>query len=234
LPEILTMIMEMGSWGMNSPVEIEFAVNLKTPAKQPKEFAFLQIRPLVKSQEADELNVNGYEDSRLVCQSPQVLGNGLIDDIYDVVVVDRDTFDRSRSAEVADEVGRYNLDFQTRKVPYILIGVGRWGSADQWLGIPVTWDQISGARVIVETGFKGFKVVPSQGSHFFQNITSFMIGYFTVNSYFKGGFVDWEWLKGLPAVREMKFTRHLHFDKPMIVKMNGHTHKGIIIKPDGE
>lgn len=232
LPQILSMIMEMGSWGMNSPVEIEFAVNLKTPPRQPKEFAFLQIRPLVKSQEADELNVNGYNDNKLICQSPQVLGNGLIDDVYDVIVVDRDTFDRSKSMEVADEVARYNLELLNQKIPYILIGVGRWGSADQWLGIPVTWDQISGARVIVETGFKGFKVVPSQGSHFFQNITSFMIGYFTVNSYFKGGFVDWDWLKNQRPVHEMKFTRHLRFNNPVVVKMNGHTHKGIIIKPN--
>ncbi|NIS15126.1 MAG: histidine kinase [candidate division Zixibacteria bacterium] len=232
LPEILGMIMEMGSWGMNSPVEIEFAVNLNTAKGKPQEFAFLQIRPLVKSHEADELNVDDVEEENLICQSPQVLGNGLIDDIYDVIVVDRDRFDRSKSAEVADEVAKYNLDLLSKEIPYILIGVGRWGSGDPWLGIPVTWDQISGARVIVETGFKGFKVVPSQGSHFFQNITSFMVGYFTINSYFKGGFLDWEWLADQQAVSKMQFTRHLRFKNPVIVKMNGHNHRGIIIKPD--
>ncbi|HEQ97939.1 MAG TPA: response regulator [candidate division Zixibacteria bacterium] len=231
LPEILRMIMEMGSWGMNSPVEIEFAVNLNTAGEKRREFAFLQIRPLVKSHEADELNVDDVEEERLICQSPQVLGNGLIDDIYDVVVVDRDSFDRSKSSEVADEVAKYNLELLSKDIPYILIGVGRWGSGDPWLGIPVTWDQISGARVIVETGFKGFKVVPSQGSHFFQNITSFMVGYFTVNSYFKGGFVDWEWLGKREAVSKLKFTRHLRFKRPVIVKMNGHNNRGIIIKP---
>jgi CheY-like chemotaxis protein len=232
LPEILNMIMEMGSWGMNSPVEIEFAVNLNTPKGRSKEFAFLQIRPLVKSHEADELNVDDVEQDRLICQSPQVLGNGLINDIYDIVVVDRDRFDRSKSVEVAEEVAKYNSKLFSEDIPYLLIGVGRWGSADSWLGIPVTWDQISGARVIVETGFKGFKVVPSQGSHFFQNITSFMVGYFTVNSYFKGGFVDWEWLNRQEAVSKMNFTRHLRFKRPVTIKMNGHNHRGIIIKPE--
>ncbi|MBD3216993.1 MAG: response regulator [candidate division Zixibacteria bacterium] len=232
LPEILNMIMEMGSWGMNSPVEIEFAVNLNTPKGRPKEFAFLQIRPLVKSHEADELNIDDVAEDKLICQSPQVLGNGLIDDIYDIVVVDRNRFDRSKSVEVAEEVTKYNSELFSEGIPYLLIGVGRWGSADSWLGIPVTWDQISGARVIVETGFKGFKVVPSQGSHFFQNITSFMVGYFTVNSYFKGGFVDWEWLNQQKAVSKMKFTRHLRFKRPVTIKMNGHNHRGIIIKPE--
>jgi CheY-like chemotaxis protein len=231
LPEILDLIMEMGSWGMNSPVEIEFAVNLKTLARNPREFAFLQIRPLVKSHEADELNVNDVAESDLICQSPQVLGNGLIDDIYDIVMVDREHFDRARSVEVAREVARYNSEFLAQGKPYILIGMGRWGSSDTWLGIPVTWDQISGARVIVETGIKGFKVVPSQGTHFFQNITSFMIGYFTVNSYFKGGFVDWEWLAGQKPVSALKYTSHIRFESPVVVKMNGHSHKGIIVKP---
>jgi CheY-like chemotaxis protein len=231
LPEILGMIMDMGSWGMNNPVEIEFAVNLNTPPAEPKEFAFLQIRPLVKSHEADELNVDDFEESQLVCQSPQVLGNGRIDDVYDIIVVDRERFDRAKSVEVAEEISKYNAEMMTLDTPYLLIGVGRWGSSDPWLGIPVTWDQICGARVIVETGIKDFKVVPSQGTHFFQNITSFMIGYFTVNSYFKGGFVDWDWLASQNARSEMLYARHIRLPKPLTVKMNGHNHKGIIIKP---
>jgi CheY-like chemotaxis protein len=233
LPQILSLIMEMGSWGMNSPVEIEFAVNLSTPPGMKKEFAFLQIRPLVKSHEADELNVDDVAEHRLLVQSPTVLGNGVIEDVRDVVVVDREGFDRGRSREVAEEVGRFNGDLLSKGVPYLLIGVGRWGSSDPWLGVPVTWDQISGARVIVETGMKGFKVTPSQGTHFFQNITSFMGGYFTVNSTFKGGMVDWEWLSRQQAVKSLKFTRHLRFKSPLVARMNGHNHKGIILKPEG-
>ncbi len=231
LPGILELILEMGQWGMSSPVEIEFAVNMSTPPNAPKQFAFLQIRPLIKYHEADELDVDNFDKYRLLCQSPQVLGNGVIDSIHDVVVVDFERFDRSRSREAAQEVGAFNARFLNRNIPYLLFGVGRWGSGDPWLGIPVTWDEISGARVIVETGFKDYKVVPSQGTHFFQNITTFMIGYFTVNSYCDEGFVDWHWLADQPAVKEGTFARHLRFDQPVVVRMNGHKNKGIILKP---
>jgi hypothetical protein len=115
----------------------------------------------------------------------------------------------------------------------VLIGIGRWGSADPWLGIPVTWDQISGARVMVETGFKDFRVTPSQGTHFFQNLISFRIGYFTVNSDLKGEFINWEWLARQRPVKALKFTRHLRFDAPLTVKMNGRSNRGVILKPNG-
>ena len=147
------------------------------------------------------------------------------------MLVDLEAYDRSKSREVAQEVAAYNAVLSDAEIPYLLIGVGRWGSADPWLGIPVAWDEISGARVIIETGFKDFKVVPSQGSHFFQNITSFMVGYFTVNSYSNEGFVDWEWLLAQKPVGQRKYVRHLRFDRPMVVKMNGHSHKGVILKP---
>jgi len=111
----------------------------------------------------------------------------------------------------------------------LLIGVGRWGSADPWLGIPVTWEQISGARVIVEAGFADFAVAPSQGTHFFQNLTSFNVGYFTVNA--GDGFVDWDWLAAAPAVRQTAYVRHLRFDRPAVVKMNGKQGEGVILKP---
>ncbi len=234
LSDILELILEMGHWGMSSPVEIEFAVNLSLPPGQPKEFAFLQIRPLIKCQEAEELNVDNYQEEQLICQSPQVLGNGVIDNIYDIIVVDFNRFDRSQSTLVAHEVGSFNAKLLQKSIPYLLIGVGRWGSADPWLGIPVRWDEISGAKIIIETGFKDFKVVPSQGTHFFQNITSFMVGYFTVNSYTNEGFVDWEWLAKQPAVEEKKYTRHLHFNQPIIARMNGHKNRGVILKPGVE
>jgi CheY-like chemotaxis protein len=231
LAEIIHIMLELGSFGMSSPVEMEFAVNYNTDGGGKREFALLQMRPLVKSREVDDVDVDDVDPQDTICQCPQVLGNGLIDNIHDLVVVDLEAFDRGRSREVAAEVAAYNAQLTDADIPYALIGVGRWGSADPWLGIPVAWDEISGARVIIETGFRDFKVVPSQGSHFFQNITSFMVGYFTVNSFSNEGFVDWEWLLNQEPADRKEFVRHLRFDKPAVVKMNGHSHRGVILKP---
>ena len=231
LGEILDMLLDLGSWGMGVPVEIEFAVNLNVPPGYPKDFAMLQMRPLVISQEVEELNVDNYQREDLICQSRQVLGNGAINRIYDIVVVDIDKFDRSKSRDVALEVSRLNSKLLDQKRPYILIGVGRWGSLDHWLGIPVTWDMISGASVIVESGFKDLNVTPSLGSHFFQNITSFKVGYFTIDTVNNLDFIDWEWLSSHKAVEEMNFTKHLLFEEPISVKINGHKNKGVILKP---
>jgi hypothetical protein len=170
----------------------------------------------------------------LICQSSSVLGNGMIDDIFDIVVVDSDRFDRSRTTEVAREVNLFNSRLQEDGRPYILIGVGRWGSADPWLGIPVRWENISGARVIVETGLPDIKVEPSQGTHFFQNLTSFRVGYFTIDSLLKKGSIDWKWLADQKALDERKYVRHLRFDSPVVVKMSGHDGRGIIQKPGKE
>ena len=231
LPQILDLMLELGSWGMSSPVEIEFAVDYGSPKGKNKEFALLQMRPLVRSREVDDVEVDGRADADLICQCPQVLGNGLIEDIRDIIMVDYDTFDRSKSHQVAREISSFNRILEQKGRPYVLIGVGRWGTQDPWLGIPVQWDEISGARVIVECDFKDLKVVPSQGSHFFHNITSFMIGYFTVNSSVDEGFVDWDWLTAQTPVARETYTRHLEFDEPIQVKMNGHLHKGVISKP---
>jgi hypothetical protein len=221
----------MGTWGMGTHVEIEFAVNMNVPPGRPKEFAMLQIRPLVLNLEAEELDVDNVAKENLICESRQVLGNGALKDIYDLVMVDIEKFDRAKSVDVAAELSVINTKLVAQKRPYVLIGVGRWGSLDPWLGIPVTWDQISGAGVIVESGFRDFNVTPSQGSHFFQNITSFRIGYFTVNSIDKLGFIDWEWLAKQKAVEEANYVRHLRFEDPINVRINGHKNKGIIIKP---
>ncbi|HTP12456.1 MAG TPA: PEP/pyruvate-binding domain-containing protein [Bacteroidota bacterium] len=231
LAEILELILEMGTWGMGTHVEIEFAVNMKVEPGKPKEFAMLQIRPLVLSLEVEELDVDNVQPNELMCESRQVLGNGAIRDIHDVVVVDIEKFDRSKSRDVAAEISAINTKLVAARRPYVLIGVGRWGSLDPWLGIPVTWDQISGASVIVESGFKDFNVTPSQGSHFFQNITSFRIGYFTVNSLDNLGFIDWEWLSRQKAVERTEYIRHLRFSNPIDVRINGHKNKGIILKP---
>lgn len=172
------------------------------------------------------------DPARLICQSSKVLGNGRIQDLHDAVVVDFHRFERARSQEVARGVIYFNAKLSEKGTPYLLIGVGRWGSNDPWLGIPVAWDQISGARVIVEAGFRDFRVTPSQGSHFFQNLTAFQIGYFTVNPDAGEGFVDWQWLSSQPAVEEQGCVRQLHFAAPLPVIMNGKTSRGMIFKPD--
>lgn len=232
LPEVLDMLLDLGSWGMGTHIEMEFAVNMNVPHKEPKQFAILQMRPLVIGLESESISISDYEPEEVICSSNQVLGNGARKDITDVVFVDINKYDRSKSKEVAAEVSRLNAKLVNEKKPYILMGVGRWGSFDPWLGIPVTWDQISGAGVIVESGFKDFIVSPSQGSHFFQNITSFRVGYFTVNSLAKSGTLDWDWLNKQTAYEELEYTKHLRFSSPLTVKINGRENLGVILKPE--
>jgi CheY-like chemotaxis protein len=234
LSSILERIIRIGEEAFGRPVEVEFAVRLPQKARETSEFGFLQIRPLVLSREGEELRMDDVNPDRLVCQSSKVLGNGRIGDLHDVVVVDFHRFERARSQEVAEGVAHLNAKLSESGAPYLLIGVGRWGSNDPWLGIPVEWDEISGARVIVEAGFRDFRVTPSQGSHFFQNLTAFQVGYFTVNPDAGEGFVDWEWLEAEPAIEEQGCVRHLHFDAPVVVVMNGKTSRGAIFKPASE
>jgi CheY-like chemotaxis protein len=232
LPEILELLLDMGTWGMGTPIEIEFAVNMTAEKDQPMQFALLQLRPLVITRESEQIKIGSFYDEATICHSNRVLGNGLIDDIKDVIVVDYHLFDRAKSREVAKEVAFFNNKLLADKKPYLLIGVGRWGTLDPWLGIPVKWEQISGAKAIVEADFKEITVEPSQGSHFFQNITSFMIGYFTVNLEKNVGYLDWEWLLKQKPVDKMEFIRHLSFNEPILIKMNGHKNKGVIFKPE--
>jgi CheY-like chemotaxis protein len=232
LPDIVELLMDMGSWGMGSPVEMEFAVTLSAPPGQPKEFALLQLRPLGLSKETDPLQIEDVAADKLICRSSQVLGHGVTNDIYDIVYVDVERFDRSKSREAAEEVMYFNERLVARHRPYLLIGVGRWGSLDPWLGIPVKWDQISGAKVIIEAGFKDMEVDPSQGSHFFHNITSFRISYFTVNSLTQNGFVNWEWLRSNPIAEEKRYVRHIELKQPLTAKVDGHLNRGIILKPE--
>lgn len=231
LAPLLTALLKIGSDGGNAPVEIEFAVNTSVPRGVPAEFGFLQMRQLAPSRELEELDVSGAERSTLLCRTGQALGNGRIEGVKDLVVVDLHRFERAKSLEAAQEVARLNEQLLRRGTPYFLVGVGRWGSRDPWLGIPVTWEQISGARAIVEAGLPGLTVEPSQGSHFFQNLVSFDVGYFTVDSDGAEDFVDWDWLSEQPAVTEAGAVRHLAFEEPLLVKVNGRRHEGVIFKP---
>jgi hypothetical protein len=232
LPEILDLLLNIGERGTSSAVEVEFAVDLPVTPGERAEFGFLQLRPLALSREAAELAITDEDRARAICHSSSVLGNGRLDRIHDVIVVDYHRFDRERSPDVALDVARFNRRLVADNVPYVLIGVGRWGSSEPFLGIPVTWDQIAGARAIVEAGFRDFTVTPSQGTHFFQNLTSSNVGYFTANPDAGEGFVDWDWLAAQPAAEEASCVRHLRFDRPVVVKMNGKTNQGVILKPD--
>jgi len=231
IAEILKEILQVGEAGTSSPVEIEFAVNLTTPPGEPKEFAFLQLRPLSANRELDEVELERLPKDALICESPSALGHGHLENIQDIVVVDRNRFERAHSQECAGAVARFNTELTQAGRPYVLIGVGRWGSTHPWLGIPVRWADIAGAAVIVEAGFKDFRVTPSQGTHFFQNLTSLNVGYFTVNQDVGEGFVDWDWLASQEAREEMGCVRHIRFPRPVTVTMNGTVQRGVIRKP---
>jgi hypothetical protein len=242
LAEILDDLVRAGEDALGNAVEIEFAVRLPQqaesmdgqPTGQVAEFGFLQIRPLTLARDTEDLALDDVRPEQLICQSSKVLGNGRIDNLRDIVVVDSQRFERSRSQEVGAAVARFNRLLNEQNRPYLLIGVGRWGSTEPWLGIPVEWDEISGARVIVEAGFRDFRVTPSQGSHFFQNLTAFQIGYFTVNPDAGEGSVDWQWLTEQPALEEEGCVRHLRFAEPIRVLMNSRTSQGVIFKPKPE
>jgi len=234
LSQILEQLMTIGEDAMGRPVEIEFAVRLPIRTGEDAEFGFLQMRPLVMSREGEELSMGKVEPCRLICQSAKVLGHGRVGGLHDVVVVDFNRFERAKSHDVAQSVAHFNAQLNALGAPYLLIGVGRWGSNEPWLGIPVSWDQIAGARVIVESGFKDFRVTPSQGSHFFQNLTAFRIGYFTVNPDAGEGFVDWDWLAEQSGTEDHGCVRLLHFEQPISVLMDGKTGQGMIFKPASE
>jgi hypothetical protein len=230
LPEILRTLMAAGEEGVGGPVEIELAVNLSRPPGRPIELGFLQVRPLALARETEAVELGLVAPAAVLCRSPQVMGNGRIEGIRDLVVMDFQRFERSQSHEAALEIGRLNGRLRADGVPYVLIGVGRWGSRDPWLGIPVTWDQVNGAKVIVEAGLRDLKVTPSQGSHFFQNLTSFNVGYFTVNPDEKEGRLDWDWLDAQPAQSTAAHVRHLRLAEPLLIKMNGRKGEGVILK----
>jgi CheY-like chemotaxis protein len=231
LATILDVLVRAGEDALGNPVEIEFAVRL--PQRQePAEFGFLQIRPLTVARDQQDLTIGELKPGEVICRSSKVLGNGRIENLHDIVVVDSQRFERSRSREVAEAVASFNAVLSAENRPYLLIGVGRWGSNDPWLGIPVDWDEISGARAIVEAGFRDFRVTPSQGSHFFQNLSAFQVGYFTVNPDAGEGSLDWQWLAEQPAVEEQGCVRHLQFAGELQIVMNSRTSQGVILKPE--
>jgi hypothetical protein len=231
LAEILQELLELGKRAVGGPVEIEFAVNLSVPAGEPREFGFLQIRPIPELSEPSGVDLDDVDPERVLCSSGSVLGNGVVEDIRDVIYVDPELYERNDSLSVAAHVGRLCSGLTAEDRPFLLIGVGRWGSSDRFLGIPVSWDQIAGVRVIVETGFKDMRVEPSQGTHFFQNLIAHRVGYFTVNPEVGEGEIDWQWLREQSAVFESGPVRHLRLDQALLVAMSGRRRNGVVLKP---
>ena len=232
LAEILCELLVLGAAGTRLPVEIEFAARFTPDRDELAEMAFLQLRPLALAREGVDAVVSEVERARVFCESPSTSGHGRIANLRDWVVVDRSRFERSQSAECADAVSRLNARLQSEDRPYGLIGVGRWGSTHPWLGIPVGWEDISGARVIVEAGFRDFRVTPSQGTHFYQNLASLGVGYFTVNESAGEGFVDWGWLDSIEEIAAEGTVRLLRFDDPVVAILNGRERRGVLLKPN--
>lgn len=232
LAESLSFLSKLCAAGFSSSVELEFAVNLSDdPITSPHELAVLQVRPVVVSGIHHEVHIGQVKPSDAICLSAKALGNGHFNDVRDVVYVPMRTFDRTKTVEIAQEIGKLTGVLNKQNRPVLLIGPGRWGSADRWLGIPVTWNQIAGVRCIVETDMEDIQVQPSQGTHFFQNITSFGIGYFTVNFDGVEGHLDLGWLDNQNATHESAHVRHLSFDEPLEIVVNGRRGQGVVLKP---
>lgn len=227
LARILQLAQKYGQGEMRRPVEIEFAVNLDAKEKKGV-FYLLQIRPMVDMKADLNEDLNTIPEDQLLLKSVNSLGQGIMDDIQDVIYVKTDGYSASNNQLIAYDIEKLNKRFLDEGKHYILVGPGRWGSSDTWLGIPVKWPNISAARVIVEAGLTNYRVDPSQGTHFFQNLTSFGVGYFTINAYMNDGLYNQELLNSMPAVEETKFLRWVHFDKPLIVKMNGKKKIGVV------
>jgi hypothetical protein len=226
LPEILMDLLEIGRRGMGCPVEIEFAMN--TAAGSRPVFDLLQIRPMAVARQKLNVEIDKTDRERAICYSSMALGNGQILDIEDIVFVDPESFDATRTIEVAAEVGRLNKQIANGNRRYLLIGPGRWGSADRWLGIPVKWTDISAVKAVVETATEALKADPSQGSHFFHNITSLDISYLTASGNDKD-FVDWDWLKTQPAETATAHLKHVRLTRPLTIKIDGKKSEGVII-----
>lgn len=232
LAAILSDLLFVGQKGMGSPVEFEFAVNINQAKRSPPTFAILQIRPFVVSTEQVDIGWDDkVEKKQIFIQSDRALGNGLIHTIQDIVYVPSDRFDSSKTVEIAEEIGSINKTLLASASPYLLMGPGRWGTQDRWLGIPVRWGQISGVRVIIETALENFNIKPSQGTHFFQNMISRGIGYIDIPLRSDFCFIDCEWLEKQPVATKMKYVDHVHLPAPLHIKLNGRLGHAIILKP---
>ena len=232
LAKTLDELLRIGQAEMGRPVEIEFAVNVDPNNHDKATFYLLQIRPIVDNKEIMDEDLTQVSNEETILSSTSVLGHGIVTDVQDIIYVKSGAFNSSNNQLIAYEIEKLNRRFTEEEKNYVLVGPGRWGSSDHWLGIPVKWPHISNARVIVECGLENYRVDPSQGTHFFQNLTSFGVGYFTINPFKGDGWFDEEYLNALPAVEDTEYLRHIHFDKPIVIKMDGKKSLGVVLKPE--
>ena len=231
LPRLLQMSMKYGAEAMRRPVEIEFACNINDD--RTADFYLLQIRPIVDSKQMLDEDVAAIADDKCLLRSHKSLGHGVVEDVVDVVYVKYDdNFTAANNYRIADDIERINRKFLAEERGYVLVGPGRWGSSDSWLGIPVKWPHISAARVIAEVALKNYRVDPSQGTHFFQNLTSFGVGYFTIDSNTNDGIFRKDILDAMPAVEETDYVRHVRFPRPLRILMDGMKQEGAVVLSD--
>lgn len=231
IARIIQDMLKLGEEIMNTPIEIEFAGNLSRPSDKLPEFSLLQIRPIVEGFESNDISIDQQVIDAACIHSQKAMGNGVYEELYDIVYIRQNVFDPGRTKEMAQDLERINASFEERESGYILIVAGRLGSSDPWLGIPTTWNQISHARVIVETGLKDFQVEPSQGTHFFQNLTSLRNAYMTINPIHKDGKLDLDELDALPSLSDSAFFRHVRTEGSFTVMIDGRKGKGVILTP---
>ncbi|MHC4917311.1 MAG: PEP/pyruvate-binding domain-containing protein, partial [Planctomycetota bacterium] len=229
LPGLLGGLLELGQEGMGCPVELEYAVNLPPRGEEGRPvFNLLQVRPMFASGEENGVDLSDVDESRLLCRSTNTLSNGEITGVRDVVYVRPDDFDELRTREIAAEFGKVNERLFAEHVPYVAVGMGRWGTSEASLGIPVQWPQICGARALVETGRPGYVIEPSHGTHFFQNMTSLRVAYLNVHP--ERDPVDWEWLNEQELVEDLKYVRHVRTSRPLRIMIDGRRREGVILK----
>jgi hypothetical protein len=233
LAKTLEVVLDVVKEALGTAVEIEFALDLDRDSQGRCSFYLLQVKPLIGSATDYEVDMDSIEKESIMLYSAKGMGNGLIRDIKDVIYINREAFDKRHTEEMANEVARLNEKMMQQNKPYILIGPGRWGTRDKWIGIPVNWPQISKAKVIVETSFEDFPLDASSGSHFFHNVTSMNVGYFTVQPELETGFINWEMLNDQILVESTKFFNHIQFEKPLMVRMDGKKRISVITLNDG-
>lgn len=232
LSEIIKTILKMGQDIMNVPIEIEFAVNLDTPEGEPATFSFLQIRPIVQGSEGSETDISEIDFENVVIYSEKAMGNGVYKNIHDLIYIKPESFNPGKTKIMGKMISDLNSGLKNEKSYYVLVVPGRLGSTDPWLGIPIAWADISHARVIAETGTSSFRVEPSQGTHFFQNITSLGCAYLTINPYVKDGVFNTEILSQMEAVYENEFIRHIRFDLPFEIKVDGRSGRAVVSRTE--
>jgi hypothetical protein len=229
LAEVLSEVMALGQEGMGCPVELEFSMNMPQNQERKPEFAFLQLRPMTARAELLQVEISDDDIARAFCVSSHALGNTESNDIADIVFVKPDDFDPARTQQIAREIGELNAKLMSASRKYLLIGPGRWGSADRWLGIPVSWAEICGVGAMVEMASSQLRADPSQGSHFFHNITTLGITYATVAEG-DSDFINWDWLTSQPMANETTYLAHVKLNSPFILKVDGRSSKCVMYR----